>query len=291
MSNLVFHSIWTRPSNYFLKKLPILPVHDPIEEEQQDDNKTDQSQARRSAFSTCKSLLTQRLCRHKAEEEQLAALQPEVKAPEVPLVQRRRPLFTNYRAPEDVLVSPSGEVLKMPPTPRLNDSMPRFRGPSMWKDDIISPFVIKNVLIQRSNTVTPTVQLPVDASLRRKVFFRSSPLRQATGVVDLTLGHNDTEVEPCQAHAESYEAPDGASDEPTRGHGIAPSLEMPLQQRRRSTDLMIQVLKKEFRREVLERRFKKVAAASEEEAEDRAVELIPRRSKADVALKQLATKV
>jgi hypothetical protein len=113
-------------------------------------------------------------------------------------------------------------------------------------------------------------------------------LRQATGVFDLQdLEYISTNDDDEEADYVSDSDVDTASI--TAVNGIDP-IEMPIQQRRRSSPLMTRVLKREFRKEVKEILSRKTAAQKEKEEAERPVMMVPRRSRAAMALRQLASR-
>lgn len=257
--------------------------------------KADQTHTRRNAFSACKSLLSQRLKRHHnktsaIEQAPIVIVEAKEVTP-IQIIPRRRPaLKTTYRAPEDM--SDAQEIgLKMPPTPHVNTFRPRFEGPKSeseidiktGEDRVLPGLNVKGSMIQRSTVVTPTKQLPVDSCLRRKVVFKRSPLRQSCGIVDLYGDRSTSSDDQEESDAESHEAERGYQE-------IAPTTDLPLQQRRKSGDLMISVIKKEFRREVLERRRNRIERENQMEMElemrERPVMMLPRRSGLFAALKK-----
>ena len=256
----------SRSSAYFLKKTYMLPS--PVEDTYEIDKHiavTEQHHSRLNAFSVCKSLLSQRLRRLKSAAIQGGAMTgPQTEEP-VQNVPRRRPaLKTIYRAPEDFCGHSMEHVLEMPATPRLNNFEPRFEGPEIAENRLLPSLSVKSTIIQRNSVITPTKQLPANVSLRRTVVFRPSPLRQVSGVVDLQRSGPETR----DGQEESTDP------EPSQRESV-PGFEMPVQQRRRSGDFMIRVIQKEFRREVLERRRKRLAAQTEAEAAP--VQMIPRK--------------
>lgn len=313
--------------HYFLRRIPLSSAYDFLEQEQQpqqDEHKTEKDRIRRNAL---RSLLTHSLRRQRSAEEQQEqdqaqehkAKQPEIKvevpdteAPQVQQLPRRPPLIREYRAPEQIEENEEDsccaldhgvegfcccdkccerrDSLEIPATPRPNQvHLPRFKGPTMWQDELLlPPLSINKALIERSMTVTPTVQPPADACLRRKVTLRSSPLRQATGVFDLQdLEYISTNNHDEESDYVSDSGVDTASI--TAVNGIDP-IEMPIQQRRRSSPLMTRVLKREFRKEVKEILSRKTAAQKEKEEAERPVMMVPRRSRAAMALRQLANR-